>query len=49
MGRYRYFLSIQTRLPEGYTRDAEFRRNLETLRRLGFDGVELNICDPEAV
>ncbi len=49
MGRYRYFLAIQTRLPDEYQADAEFRRNLEALQRLGFDGVELNIRDPEAV
>jgi sugar phosphate isomerase/epimerase len=49
MGHYRYFLAIQTRLPEDYLADAEFRRNLETLRRLGFDGVELNISDPDTV
>lgn len=49
MGRYRYFLAIQTRLPEDYLKDAEFRRNLETLQRLGFDGVELNIKDPESM
>ncbi len=49
MGRYRYFLAIQTRLPENYLEDVEFRRNLETLQRLGFDGVELNIRDPETV
>jgi len=49
MGRYRYFFAIQTRLPEDYSQDAEFRRNLETLQRLGFDGVELNIRDPETV
>ena len=49
MGRYRYFLAIQTRLPEDYLEDTEFRRNLETLKRLGFDGVELNIKDPESV
>ena len=49
MGQYRYFLAIQTRLPEDYLADAEFRRNLETLRRLGFDGVELNISDPDTV
>ncbi len=49
MGRYRYFLAIQTRLPEDYLKDAGFRRNLETLQRLGFDGVELNIQDPENV
>jgi len=49
MGRYRYFLAIQTRLPEDLLEDAEFRRNLETLQRLGFDGVELNIREPETV
>jgi sugar phosphate isomerase/epimerase len=49
MGRYRYFLAIQTRLPEDYLEDTEFRQNLETLQRLGFDGVELNIKDPESV
>lgn len=49
MGRYRYFLAIQTRLPDDYLADAEFRRNLETLQRLGFDGVELNIRDHETV
>ena len=49
MGRYRYFLAIQTRLPEDYLKDEEFRGNMETLRRLGFDGVELNIKDPETV
>jgi D-psicose/D-tagatose/L-ribulose 3-epimerase len=49
MGRYRYFLAIQTLLPEEYAQDPAFRRNLETLQRLGFDGVELNIRDPEGV
>jgi sugar phosphate isomerase/epimerase len=49
MGRYRYFVGIQTRLPDDYLTDAEFRRNLEALQRLGFDGVELNIRDPKAV
>ena len=49
MGRYRYFLAIQTRLPDKYEEDTEFRRNLETLQRLGFDGVELNIQEPESV
>src|SRR5512136_1059571 len=49
MGQYRYFLAIQTRLPDDYLADAEFRRNLETLQRLGFDGVELNIRNPETV
>ena len=49
MGRYRYFLAIQTRLPDDYLADAAFRRDLEALQRLGFDGVELNIRDPESV
>lgn len=49
MRRYRYVLSIQTRLPEDYPTNAEFRANLEALRRLGFDGVELNIASPERV
>jgi sugar phosphate isomerase/epimerase len=49
MRRYRYFLAIQTRLPDDYLSDAEFHQNLETLQRLGFDGVELNIRDPDSV
>ena len=49
MKRYRYFFAIQTRLPEDYAQDAEFRRNLEALQQLGFDGIELNIRDPDAV
>ena len=47
MGRYRYFLGIQTRLPDDYQNDVEFRANMAALQRLGFDGVELNIPDPE--
>ena len=49
MGRYRYFLAIQTRLPEDYLKDTEFSRNLKALQQLGFDGVELNIQNPERV
>src|SRR5512142_942241 len=49
MSRYRYFLAIQTRMPDDYANDAAFRDDLETLRRLGFDGVELNIRDPQTV
>jgi D-psicose/D-tagatose/L-ribulose 3-epimerase len=49
MRQFRYFFAIQTRLPEEYIEDAEFRRNLQTLQRHGFDGVELNIRDPETV
>ena len=48
MGRYRYFLAIQTLLPENYKSDAAFTANLKTLQKWGFDGVELNIKDPEA-
>jgi sugar phosphate isomerase/epimerase len=49
MGRYRYFLAIQTLLPDNYRSDAAFIANMETLQKLGFDGVELNIRNPEAV
>jgi len=49
MPRYRYFLAIQTRLPDDYRANVEFRRDLEALQRWGFDGVELNIRDPDAV
>jgi sugar phosphate isomerase/epimerase len=37
------------RLPEHYAQDAELCRGLEALQELGFDGVELNIRDPEEV
>jgi sugar phosphate isomerase/epimerase len=49
MGRYRYFLAIQTLLPEDYRNDAAFRGRLKTLQEWGFDGIELNIREPEAV
>ncbi len=49
MPRYRYFLAIQTLLPDRYRDDAAFIGNMKVLQSLGFDGVELNIRDPEAV
>jgi sugar phosphate isomerase/epimerase len=49
MGRYRYFLAIQTLLPANYRDDADFIANMETLKNWGFDGIELNIREPEAV
>jgi len=47
--RYRYFLAIQTVLPDLYERDRDFIDNLRLLRELGFDGVELNIREPDRV
>ncbi len=47
--RYRYFLSIQTTLPETFPDDSRFEAHLGLLDQLGFDGVELNIRDPESV
>jgi sugar phosphate isomerase/epimerase len=49
MNRYRYFLAIQTLLPDNYRGDSGFIANMRTLGDLGFDGVELNIRDPQAV
>lgn len=49
MGHYRYFLAIQTLLPDKYREDRGFIANMKFLQSLGFDGVELNIRDPEAV
>lgn len=49
MSRYRYYLAIQTTLPESFQEDAEFNADLELLSELGFDGVELNIREPEGV
>jgi sugar phosphate isomerase/epimerase len=46
---YRYFLAIQTLLPQDYRNDAAFIENLKTLQKLKFDGIELNIKDPAAV
>lgn len=49
MNRYRYFLAIQTLLPDNYRGDSAFIANMRTLQKLGFDGVELNIKDPLAI
>ncbi len=43
---YRYFLAIQTVLPDGYREDRVFRDTLTALQQAGFDGVELNVPDP---
>jgi sugar phosphate isomerase/epimerase len=44
--KYRFPLSLQTVLPDGYRADAAFRAVLETLRELSFWGIELNMSDP---
>lgn len=49
MGRYRYYLALQTLLPDTYKNDRAFIANLEVLQSHGFDGVELNVRDPSAV
>lgn len=49
MAAYRYRLTVQTVLPDGFEKDDQFRARLETLRDLGFWGLELNVADPEAV
>lgn len=49
MRRYRYYLAIQTLLPADYRKDPEFAADLGALEKLGFDGVELNIRDPESI
>jgi sugar phosphate isomerase/epimerase len=43
--RYRYPLSLQTVLPDDYSRNKDFGSLLELLRELGFWGVELNLGD----
>ena len=44
----RFPLSFQTVLPDDYRNDKPFRSLLDTLRQLGFWGVELNLSDPDA-
>ncbi|HDQ15227.1 MAG TPA: sugar phosphate isomerase/epimerase [Sediminispirochaeta sp.] len=39
-------LSVQTVLPENFQQNRQFRQEMDTLRSLGFDGVELNIAHP---
>ncbi len=48
MPGYRYYLAIQTDLPENYREDRAFIATLTALKQAGFDGVELNIRDPSA-
>ena len=49
MSKRRYFLSVQMLLPPDYRNDRHFINDLSVLRSLEFDGVELNIRDPERV
>ncbi len=49
MGRYRYYLALQTLLPDGYRQDKEFIERMKVLQSFGFDGVELNIRNPDAI
>ena len=49
MANYRYFLSIQTLLPDDYRSNREFIENLKILQEEHFDGVELNIQDPFSI
>lgn len=49
MANYRYFLSIQTLLPDNYRNNRDFIDNMKTLQEEGFDGVELNIRDPFSI
>ncbi len=49
MGRYRYYLALQTLLPDDYRKDREFIERMKVLQSFRFDGVELNIRNPDAV
>lgn len=49
MGRYRYYLALQTLLPDGYRKDKEFIERMKVLQGFGFDGVELNIRNPDTL
>ena len=49
MGKYQYYLALQTLLPEGYREDKEFIAGMKVLGSFGFDGVELNIRTPERI
>jgi len=39
-GSYAFPLGIQLSLPDDYASNADFTRQLETLQRYGFDGIE---------
>ncbi len=43
---FRYPLSLQTVLPDDYRTNGSFARLLDSLREVGFWGLELNIGDP---
>jgi len=47
--RRKFDIAIQLHLPEKYREDSYFNEVLETLRELGFAGVELNMLDPEKI
>lgn len=49
MSKRLYFLAVQMMLPGDYRNDRKFIDDLSTLRALEYDGVELNIRDPEQV
>lgn len=49
MPNRRYYLAVQTSLPEDYRDNTSFIEDLRTLQELGFDGVELNIPTPSEV
>ncbi|MCX7786080.1 MAG: sugar phosphate isomerase/epimerase [Spirochaetes bacterium] len=49
MGRYRYYLALQTLLPDRYREDKDFIQRMKVLQSFGFDGVELNIRNPDAL
>ena len=40
-------VSVQTVLPEDYKTSSQFKKELETLQKHGYGGVELNIAHPE--
>ena len=44
--KYIFPLAVQITLPENYRRNNEFQGWMETLQKLGFWGVELNVADP---
>ncbi len=48
MPGFRFYLAIQTVLPESYRDDRAFLDSLSALQQAGFDGIELNIRDPHA-
>jgi D-psicose/D-tagatose/L-ribulose 3-epimerase len=49
MEHYRFYLALQTLLPDGYRQNREFIESMKVLQSFGFNGVELNIRDPDRV